>query len=711
MKQIIIFILIISNFAIAEDCSWKWVNPLPQGNNLNNVHFVNNDVCYIAGDNGTLLKSIDKGLSWNLIDAGIEQIDFSFFFDDSKLLLIDKKNGIAKYQDGNEIWYEKDMIIPNLKRCIFHFIDFNKGYCYSKTDCILLQTTNCGDSWDTINIPLKNYFRSDLFFLNDNNILFTDKNSLLKTTDGGLNWEFKNSLPDSNIYTIFFLDENIGWISSAKGKLFKTTDGGGSWTEQFLNKNTLFLFYYKFFDENNGYVFGWDYYLYRTTDGGVNWEMQTLKELFNTINMQSICISDERVIIGVENDGVIKRTVSNGYSWDSISTGTLYEMSDVHFINDSIGWAISENKLILKTTDAGTTWVNQKYKNKARDYFIDIYFFNENTGILTDRAGYFYKTTNAGAEWTQISEISDVSIYDIDFVNEQDGYVAYRSTTLNEYFVKKTTEGGNYWDHCRAFADTIIDKLHFLNENLGYAASRNGIFIKTTDGGKNWTSKIIDSTLKYNRIYFIDENTGWYISNLYSHDSNWVRYDSIVVQKTTDGGESWVRKLYTEGTYTNIQFLNENLGWIITEQGYTFKTTDGGNNWEKVHSATNKYLSFLHIISEEKCRAFGKNGLVMEYNCEQTSVENALPIPANNDFQIFPNPATNEISLSIPEEQNINSISIFNSLGMEVKRIEQTDIIGNSKITISTADLPSGLYHCSFINQAGRVTKSFVVVR
>jgi len=48
---------------------------------------------------------------------------------------------------------------------------------------------------------------------------------------------------------------------------------------------------------------------------------------------------------------------------------------------------------------------------------------------------------------------------------------------------------------------------------------------------------------------------------------------------------------------------------------------------------------------------------------------------------------------------------------MEVKRIEHTKIIGNSKITISVADLPIGLYHCSFVNQTGRVMKSFVVVK
>jgi len=285
MKQIFLFILLISNFAFAEDCSWKWVNPLPQGNDLNYVQFVNNDVCYATGDNGTLLKSIDKGLTWNLIKTEMVSIDFSFFFDENKLLLIDTKNGIAKYQDGNEVWYEKAMIIPNLTspnltRCIFHFFDLNKGYCYSKTDSIMLKTTNCGDSWDTIKLPPIDYFRSEFFFLSEDNIAFTDNHNLYKSTNSGKSWVYKNTLPDSTFFTLFFLNDNIGWVSDYySGDLYKTTDGGESWTEQFLNKISLFLFYYKFFDENNGYVFGWDYYLYRTTDGGENWEMQTLKEL------------------------------------------------------------------------------------------------------------------------------------------------------------------------------------------------------------------------------------------------------------------------------------------------------------------------------------------------------------------------------------------------------------------------------------------------
>jgi hypothetical protein len=48
---------------------------------------------------------------------------------------------------------------------------------------------------------------------------------------------------------------------------------------------------------------------------------------------------------------------------------------------------------------------------------------------------------------------------------------------------------------------------------------------------------------------------------------------------------------------------------------------------------------------------------------------------------------------------------------MEVKRIVNSDLLGKNNISISTEELPNGLYYLTLENQGNRVTKSFVVVR
>ena len=136
--------------------------------------------------------------------------------------------------------------------------------------------------------------------------------------------------------------------------------------------------------------------------------------------------------------------------------------------------------------------------------------------------------------------------------------------------------------------------------------------------------------------------------------------------------------------------------------------TSADNQWcYKMYMEIDKH-GRLWIPAQSMGKSWGI--LIFDPDSTRTEVEERKE-SVSKDFQIFPNPAQNEVTFSIPENQNINSISIFNSLGTEVKRIEQAKIIGNSKITISTADFPNGLYHCSFVNQADRITKSFVILR
>ena len=80
-----------------------------------------------------------------------------------------------------------------------------------------------------------------------------------------------------------------------------------------------------------------------------------------------------------------------------------------------------------------------------------------------------------------------------------------------------------------------FDDVYFLNDNLGWAANgRNGAVFKTIDGGLNWIEQLNNSELPGN-YYF-----------------------------------------------RNIEFLNENVGFLGTLNGAFYKTADGGDNWSAV---------------------------------------------------------------------------------------------------------------------------------
>ena len=77
----IVALLLFSLTTVAQE-DWFWVNPLPQGNDLNDVFVLEENTIIAVGDRGTLLRSENGGAGWEItyrlsnIDEDITNIQF-----------------------------------------------------------------------------------------------------------------------------------------------------------------------------------------------------------------------------------------------------------------------------------------------------------------------------------------------------------------------------------------------------------------------------------------------------------------------------------------------------------------------------------------------------------------------------------------------------------------------------------------------------------
>jgi hypothetical protein len=79
---------------------------------------------------------------------------------------------------------------------------------------------------------------------------------------------------------------------------------------------------------------------------------------------------------------------------------------------------------------------------------------------------------------------------------------------------------------------------------------------------------------------------------------------------------------------------------------------------------------------------------------------------------ISPNPATDNIVLSIPEKAGTDfNISIFNSYGNEIMRFDRQELSLKGSLNISTKSLSSGVYYCTLNLGSNRITTSFVIIK
>lgn len=86
---------------------------------------------------------------------------------------------------------------------------------------------------------------------------------------------------------------------------------------------------------------------------------------------------------------------------------------------------------------------------------------------------------------------------------------------------------------------------------------------------------------RFDDVFFLTDNLGWAANGYYA-----------AVYKTIDGGHTWTEQLNetilnSNYYFRNIEFLDENIGFLGTLEGKFFKTLDGGNTWNEVNITPN----------------------------------------------------------------------------------------------------------------------------
>jgi photosystem II stability/assembly factor-like uncharacterized protein len=254
-------------------------------------------------------------------------------------------------------------------------------------------------------------------------------------------------------------------------------------------------------------------------------------------------------------------------------------INDISAVDDKHFWFVTSKK-IFATFDGGDTWEVQFEDTSITDFLNYIEMFDNFNGVamgdpkteasLTP----ILKTTDGGKNWIQVNtNVFGAWSGDIwrriDFVDMDIGYFYTTGGIPDNRFVK-TADGGKTWNTLEAPAGTKV--LKFFNEKIGvnyaYSSSRNSIGIYAThDGGITWP-------------YFTPITGGWGIdiefipnepSKIWVSNMNTLFFSS-------DTGKTWTHKptFYDPAGIRDIKFINDRIGWIISNNSLILKTNSGG---------------------------------------------------------------------------------------------------------------------------------------
>jgi spore coat protein H len=296
----------------------KWFRqPLNYWQKWYDVQFADSLNGFIVGEQGTILKTIDGGVSWIERNVGMSLPLTSIGITSLNNIFVGGENGF-----------------------LFHSVD-------------------TGKSWSQVTLTQNKNISGIMFESQQFGWLYGDSSLLMKTTDGGMVWTTSNIDSVKNIVGISKIDSNRIVFTYQDGSFAATTNGGLAWQTGSISSNKILLK-----AETDGLA------IWAVGENGAvvrySFITETSKDLSVSANitLRDIIFLGSECIYVAGDGGKIFYSTNSGIDWYSQYSADSHDLYGVAFTNNTHGLAIGNAGTILTTSaDGSVTTVKNNIAN------------------------------------------------------------------------------------------------------------------------------------------------------------------------------------------------------------------------------------------------------------------------------------------------------------------------------------------------------------
>jgi photosystem II stability/assembly factor-like uncharacterized protein len=264
----------LSSIALTTDAGDSWIETSgPERKIMNDVFFLNRNIGFAAGSEGTLLRTTNGGSQWEDISFGETRPFLSVFGLTANDMWLGANQRIYHSADMGETWQEK---FATLGLNVIDILAINTSNILACSPSgVIIRSADSGTTWDTV-YQTNGQIRS-LSKIDNQRYMATGFNGLiLRSADQGLTWN-PVTAPEAGLqYEQTQFMGNEGWLitSSFKKTMWHTTNAGDTWDPITLPIDRFWDGVY-FISPDTGIVVGRssaEGRVYITFNGGANWQ-------------------------------------------------------------------------------------------------------------------------------------------------------------------------------------------------------------------------------------------------------------------------------------------------------------------------------------------------------------------------------------------------------------------------------------------------------
>jgi len=554
--------------------TWELVD-LGTRENLNAVYMHDDLMAFIVGDNGLILKVQGNEDSFEVTQqTGNTTVDLNSVTSHTNgCQWISGDEGTVLRSDDMGITWEKQNAIYNNDLNSMHNIECTEAWAVGP-DGFMMNTSDWGIVWNLIPTPTDKYLFSVHVGTMENIRVCGQQGLIMHTEDKGLTWDIEHEENGYNLLDVVNVGLNTAYAVGWDGKILETIDYGETWAEPGTDIDLLNTTLYDVEHQWGQDEWAVGYYGVILKNSGIETEFEiqnegTLLSLFSVefIDENTGWAAGGKFAHGIGNwEGIILHTTDGGQNWE-VQLNSDRQFHDMDFINGNEGWVVGREGKIRHTVNGGTSWSTQDCP--IDDPLTSVCFVDENYGwaVSMNNWGEIIHTSNGGTTWTQQTNPTINDLHDVFFIDQNKGWAVGLDSTI-----LRTIDGGLNWERglTNGANNYMFNSVYFIDDMHGWVVGiYNSIFL-TSDGGKNWQQIESGISGSWNDVYFIDQNNGWVVGA------------GGIVIRTVDGGHSLFRQhtcVSTNSLYS-VFFSDTLNGWCMGEAGTIINTSNGGFSYE-----------------------------------------------------------------------------------------------------------------------------------
>ena len=538
---------------VTPEAGWQWRNPLPTGNGLTRVSYVNGRF-FIGGIRGTILTSTD-GLNWTLRPIPAANNVFSFHYHNNLFIALASLGAVFTSPDAVTWTPRNSGVVVRDTGSGLQDMVLGDGRLVAVGLGGLTSTSTDGLTWTPGSAGTTEDLTGVAYAFGRFHAVSSESGRIFSSTDG-VNWTSLNT-PTSGMRRIAFGAGRLVAVGTSGGTLVSTD--GTTWTPSSISSSAVALG----INYVNGQFFavGTSGSIYTSADG-LSWI--TRNSGGNSSNLQNATYGNGRYVI-VGQSGTSGRallTSTDGITWSEIIAGVGTVGTTLRGITTGNGSlvAVGNSGTILQSTN-GTSWINRTSPTSVQ---LNDVSFGAGRYVAVGASGAIATSTD-GAAWSVQTAPAVATLNGVSFNND----LWVITASAGRIFI---SANGTNWTQRFSSGGSAFNKSAYGNGRF-VAIGAAGAIATSTDGttwnaGTALTSEALND-IAYAAGLFVTVGTGGTI-------------------RTSPDGLTWTDRSFSNDTLTSITYTTGH--YIVTGPGSTYYVSTDGLTWTGRFTGTNEVL-------------------------------------------------------------------------------------------------------------------------